>query len=87
MRPPVPCPRPSPGELFGSVVRLTDWITLPPKSATLDVSTPESTTAIVGAVKSDCVLVELGAKGAFQSLSIPVFGTQSCLDVNANPVG
>ncbi|OLE18915.1 MAG: hypothetical protein AUG88_02455 [Actinobacteria bacterium 13_1_20CM_4_68_12] len=67
--------------MFGSVVRLTDWITLPPKSATLDASTPESTTAIVGAVRSDCVLVELGATGAFQSLSMPVFGTQSCLDV------
>src|SRR5215510_1690866 len=82
----VPCPRPSPGELFGSVDRFTCWITRPPKSATLDASTPESTIAIVGAAKSDCVFDEPAERGAFQTLSIPVFVVQSCLDEN-EPVG
>src|SRR5689334_12369026 len=42
----VPWPRPSPDELFGSVLRLTDASSREPKSARF--STPESTIAIVG---------------------------------------
>src|SRR5919198_3913292 len=47
----VPCPRPSPGEFGVRVVKFTCVSTRPPKSATCVASTPESTTAMVGAVR------------------------------------
>src|SRR5207249_2558016 len=44
----VPCPRPSPGELPGSVLRLT-FATMRPANSGRLASMPESTTAIVAA--------------------------------------
>ena len=69
----VPWPRPSPGELFGSVLRLTDATRRLPKSARL--STPESTIAIAGVLACDC-----GSLTLPHAPSASIACTQACVD-------
>src|SRR5207249_842705 len=71
----VPCPRPSPGELPGSVVRLT-FAAMRPANSGRVASIPESTTAIVAA--GDAGVVPLA-----QYLNTPVTNGHLSLLVDA----
>src|ERR671924_1177157 len=76
----VPCPRPSPGELPGSVVRLTSATTRPPKSGR-NASMPESTIAIVAAGAAGLTPVD-------QYLATPVtYGHFSLLEFAERRIG